>query len=283
MSSYELLTAEEWSSDPFCSDFRVRHALGHVLATGVSPDPHVAVGLSVQRALNGAPYTSEDVDMLSPLGRHVEKSLRLSIRLLDAEFANLGLGEALARVGIGVFALDSLKRVVFSNPAGKGLLGDGLRIDARRLLVPARAARALLDERLEEVMRDEFAALAPDPRPIIVEPPRDGDPLILYILPVPAPSLAQQFLTHTRAIVLAIKHERGQPADPALVRDLLGVTLGEARVAALVGSGLPPREAAERLGVSEETIRTTLKRVFSKTGVSRQSELAVLLTKLALR
>ncbi len=38
------------------------------------------------------------------LGRHVEKSLRLSIRLLDAEFAKIGLGEALARIGIGVFA-----------------------------------------------------------------------------------------------------------------------------------------------------------------------------------
>ena len=37
-------------------------------------------------------------------------------------------------------------------------------------------------------------------------------------------------------------------ADPALVRDILGLTLGEARVAALVGSGMAPRAAAEKLG-----------------------------------
>ena len=54
-------------------------------------------------------------------------------------------------------------------------------------------------------------------------------------------------------------------------------------MAALVGSGLAPREAAEKLGITEETARTVLKRVFSKTGVSRQSELVALLTKLALR
>lgn len=47
-----------------------------------------------------------------------------------------------------------------------------------------------------------------------------------------------------------------------------------------MGAGLPPREAASRLGITEETARTTLKRVFAKTGVSRQSELAVLLSRL---
>jgi len=67
------------------------------------------------------------------------------------------------------------------------------------------------------------------------------------------------------------------------VRDVLGLTLGEARVAALVGFGLPPREAASRLGIAEETARNVLKRVFSKVGVSRQSELVGLLTKLVLR
>jgi DNA-binding CsgD family transcriptional regulator len=70
-------------------------------------------------------------------------------------------------------------------------------------------------------------------------------------------------------------------ADPTLVRDVLGVTLGEARIASLIGSGLSPKEAAEKLGITEETARSVLKRVFSKVGVSRQSELAVLIARLS--
>jgi DNA-binding CsgD family transcriptional regulator len=66
------------------------------------------------------------------------------------------------------------------------------------------------------------------------------------------------------------------------VRDLFGLALGEARVAALVGSGLSPREAAGRLGISEETARTALKHVFAKAGVSRQNELAALLGRLVM-
>jgi DNA-binding CsgD family transcriptional regulator len=81
----------------------------------------------------------------------------------------------------------------------------------------------------------------------------------------------------------AADRSRGRlPPDPSLVRDLLSLTLGEARIASLIGSGLPPREAAEKLGIAEETARTVLKRVFAKVGVSRQSELAALMTKLVL-
>jgi DNA-binding CsgD family transcriptional regulator len=89
-------------------------------------------------------------------------------------------------------------------------------------------------------------------------------------------------MADARSVVLLIPVNTTEP-DPALIRDLLDLTLGEAKIASLVGSGVPPREAAERLGIAEETARTVLKRVFAKTGVSRQSELAGLITRLVLR
>jgi PAS domain S-box-containing protein len=72
-------------------------------------------------------------------------------------------------------------------------------------------------------------------------------------------------------------------SDLDLVRSLFGLAPAEARVATLIGAGLSPRQAAAKLGISEENARTTLKRVFAKVGVSRQSELAILLAKLTLR
>jgi hypothetical protein len=49
------------------------------------------------------------------------------------------------------------------------------------------------------------------------------------------------------------------------------------------GIGAAPREAAASLGLTEETVRTVLKRVFAKTGVSRQAELAALVGRIGLR
>jgi DNA-binding CsgD family transcriptional regulator len=109
-------------------------------------------------------------------------------------------------------------------------------------------------------------------------------PLTLYVLPVTEGSAASHdMLRRARAIVLMIDSSGDASPDPALVRDILGLTLGEARVAALVGSGLAPKAAAARLGIAESTARTVLKRVFAKAGVSRQSELVALFGKRSLR
>jgi DNA-binding CsgD family transcriptional regulator len=222
--------------------------------------------------------------MLGRIGRHIEKSLRLSIRLLDAELSNVGLGEALARVGVGVFALDSLGRIVFSNPAEQQLLGDQLQLVQNRLRIGAGAAREAIDEAIANTLRGDLRDLIAAPKPILVQTVGSNRRLVVYLLPVALRTgPAAQFLTHTRAIVLAIEQRLDEPADPAIVRDVLGLTLGEARIAALVGAGLPPKEAAERLGIAEDTARNVLKRVFSKVGVSRQSELVALLAKLVLR
>jgi DNA-binding CsgD family transcriptional regulator len=86
-----------------------------------------------------------------------------------------------------------------------------------------------------------------------------------------------------KAAVVVLSSRASDPPDPSLVRDLLGVTLSEARLAALVGSGATPRDAAIQLGVAEETARSALKRVFEKTGITRQSQLAGLLGRLVMR
>jgi DNA-binding CsgD family transcriptional regulator len=202
---------------------------------------------------------------------------------LDAELTNVGLGDALARVGVGVFTLDGLGRVVFSNAAGDLLIGTDINIDGGRLRVGFGDARREFDDQLYTVLRAERIDLRDAQKPILIERTQTHGRLVVYLIPTAENMAAtDHFLTSTRAIVLAIESKASEPPDPTIVRDILGLTLGEARIAAIVGSGIQPREAANRLGISEETARNVLKRVFAKVGVSRQSELVALLTKLVL-
>jgi DNA-binding CsgD family transcriptional regulator len=60
---------------------------------------------------------------------------------------------------------------------------------------------------------------------------------------------------------------------------LLGLTPAESKAATLVGSGMSPKEAALALGNTEATLRFTLKQVYSKLNIARQSELAGLVTR----
>jgi DNA-binding CsgD family transcriptional regulator len=163
------------------------------------------------------------------------------------------------------------------------LLGNGLALVKGHLLVHDALERSALDTMIQRTTHSSSATTTGDAqKPILIHRREGKRPLALYVLPAGLSHPATQFLAHACAIILAIDPAAGEPADPALVRDVLGLTLGEARMAALVGSGLPPREAAEKLGIAEETARAVLKKVFSKVGVSRQSELVALLNRMVL-
>jgi len=54
------------------------------------------------------------------------------------------------------------------------------------------------------------------------------------------------------------------------IMDGYGLTQAESKVALAASSGLGVPETASRLGVSPNTIKTHLRRVFAKTGTSRQ-------------
>ena len=55
------------------------------------------------------------------------------------------------------------------------------------------------------------------------------------------------------------------------------LTGGELRVLLALAQGLGAKEAADMLGISEPTVRTHLKHIFSKTDTPRQSDLLRLL------
>ncbi|MEQ1770014.1 MAG: hypothetical protein ABL879_09255 [Devosia sp.] len=70
----------------------------------------------------------------------------------------------------------------------------------------------------------------------------------------------------------------GQHADAGL--RARGLTPAEARLAVAVGRGRPVRDAAVHLNITENTARSTLKLVYGKLGISKQSELGHLVARL---
>jgi DNA-binding CsgD family transcriptional regulator/ketosteroid isomerase-like protein len=63
----------------------------------------------------------------------------------------------------------------------------------------------------------------------------------------------------------------------ALAQDIYGLTAAQAQVAQLLAQGHDPSLAAEKLGISINTVRTHVRRMFDKTGARSQSALVGLL------
>lgn len=214
-------------------------------SANVAPDPRIYAVISVQRHFDEPRFTEEEVRLVAALGRHVEQSLRLSMRMIDAELTRDRLIDALSAMSTGVFGLDSLGRITIVDEAGRALIDRGPAIVDRRLIPQYRTNRDDFASALALALGDMGATC---PKSVIVGNREDGGPpLVRYFLPVAgADVFTDGMLAKTRVLVLAVEVGHNDPIDPTILRDLMGLTLNEARVAALVGSGLPPRTVAGR-------------------------------------
>ena len=73
--------------------------------------------------------------------------------------------------------------------------------------------------------------------------------------------------------MVVVDPDRGYEVDEDRVGRFYGLTAAEARLTTFLARGRRLDEAAEDLGITYETARTHLKRIFNKTGAGRQTEL----------
>ena len=273
----DVATPNEINNHPFFTQFRAKYGLGSILASAIMPHPKVSVGLSVQGVRGKKPFSDNDIKSLERFLPHIEKALTLSIRIIDAELGQLALMKALSQLSCGIFLLSNSLKVIHQNEAAKKLLGGELQLNENTLHVIGKQKDVFIRSCQKCSLLTDTSNTEYNSNPIIIRSPNKKS-IILYIMPVYPRSFSDVLFASVQLLILAIEHSKSEPINPPLIRDLLGLTLAEARLASLIGSGQSPRTAADNLNISESTARTVLKRIFSKTGVSRQSELAALLS-----
>ena len=116
-------------------------------------------------------------------------------------------------------------------------------------------------------------------RSVPVPAAEDSPPMVIHLVPIRG--VAHDMFSRASLILIVTKVVRSSTFSADLLTGLFVLTASESKIALLIGSGHSPRIAAKILEISEETARTALKRVYSKVGVHRQSELVSLLAKRA--
>lgn len=273
--------AEEKSRDPFIRDFFGRHGLDN-LAACFDTDPVDGTGLSFSAprdAARGA-FEGGELERLRLLGPHATRAFKLTAILLEARREAGDLAAALGRMRAGFVALDGRGQIRSVNPAAEALTAGYL------ILRPAREPEAA-----EPADRGRFGRFLAEHLPgpglprqtsILLRRKGGGRPLFVEALPLHGADAYRALTGSREGGVILLVRDLLAPAARAIepLLEPLGLTAAEARVAALVGGGASPREAAATLSVGESTVRTQLKAIYAKLGIHRQSELAVLVTRL---
>jgi DNA-binding CsgD family transcriptional regulator len=264
----ELRTTETYND--CLSRFDIEHGL-FALAENSGP---LSGSVSLFRSSRSGPFQTAEVETLSFLAPHLHRAFRLSRQFSDLKARATGIEEALNMVSAGVVLLGARGEIILMNRAASALI-----LEKNGLLVTREGLRAELpSESTLLVGAIEQALLTSNGRGLsvggIVLVSRRRQPHLQLLV---SPVHMAMGLSKTSAVVfIDAPRSRRRPAE-AVLRTIYGFTPAECRVALLLSDGQPPQEIARLIGVTNHTVRSQIKSIFSKTGVRRQAELVRLL------
>jgi len=272
----DMMGEDEWLGCEFNHDF-LRHLMvsdsRRIMGVNITTRAGTVSRLRLHRTLDLPPFTGEEKDRLAVLVPHIKQAMTLAAQVNRNESEREIYEEGLDRLNIGVIVLDERRQLLRANPVACHMLNgnDGVRLVERQLegYTPAdtRDLGRLLDSAHEY-------------------------PGTVTAMSLSRPLGRRKLAAVVRSIPLVEESEaRAQPAYAVFLRDpdaltiaaqdiarqLFDFTPAEANLAIELVNGLSLDDAGEKLGIRRNTVRAHLRAIFSKAGVTRQSELVRIL------
>lgn len=191
----------------------------------------------------------------------------------EAETAHRFGFEALNALSVGVVVVDVRGFVAFANAKGAALLG-------RRSIFRSAAPLALCDAASHDALRRALlAARARVSGALRLRDRTARAAISAVVAPLASPELSSAFSPSPILLAMNELFPAGAIPSPWLAQ-LFGLTPAESSVANWLVTGRPIEEYAHERGVSVATVRSQIKSVLAKSGMSRQVQLVAALARL---
>jgi DNA-binding CsgD family transcriptional regulator len=274
------------------NDFMRPNGEAHQCGVTLSGISGMSGGIGMLRAEAQGEFGQDTIGLLAVLAPHVKRAFGMHRMLSALRSENADLRCSIESVGLAMVSVDGEGRVIRLTEPARRLLEarDGLEMVEGRLvasvakeavglngLIVGAAAtgsgggtvRTLRVERGSSPQATgQWSAHAGGAMLVSRRLPKR--PLQVVVSPFRS---AEMLVEERPAAMVFVNDPNAQPASRAVVmRELYGLSPTEGRLVDLLVSGVDVAEIAERLLISQQTVRFYLKSIFKKMGARRQSE-----------
>src|SRR5690625_244571 len=272
----ELMSREQYQSTEIYREYLYPERLHYLLVHEVYSDENLCIRIAADRRLEQGPYGEVDKHLLAQLSPHLIEAARLRLRLQDQQARIEMLESSLSNMGVGVLSLGTTGEVLEGNEQAQRLLQQHGQLKVRNQRLCIEAARG---RRLRDVLNDFLKQTGGEPPEAVnihVEGLGNAADLQLVVKPLCKTSVGAVAGTVAKVFINEVGARR-PGLDPSRLQEMFSLTDREADLAVLVAEGCSPPEAAERLGVSINTVKTHLRGIYDKLGVRRLAKVATIL------
>jgi DNA-binding CsgD family transcriptional regulator/PAS domain-containing protein len=255
--------------------------IAHTALVALAAKGEFMTALNLCRSARQGPLDTDGRGLIEQIVPHICRSIRLGLRVDGYSALQRAEFHVLDRLSAGVILLDGRARILYANAAARALGSDEGPLRLRNATIAAQSPSH--SQRLGALVR--MALLGAPEGSMSVPRPGDGSLLTILVSSVRGRDVGRfaDLGMPDAGVLLFIVDPAHRAGIPLVwIMDAYGLTQAEARVALVAASGATIPEAAYRLNVSPNTVKTHLRKVFAKTGTHRQTELARLMASIGL-
>jgi DNA-binding CsgD family transcriptional regulator/PAS domain-containing protein len=235
---------------------------------------------SVARSDVQSRFTENDLRQMEQLSPHICRALLISDALDLQSIMATRLAETVDHLSTGILLTEESGRITYMNGSAEAILKDGNALKSRDGHLVA--ARPQVRDALSRALQESTAGRAPatSGQHAIPLPDDEGSGLIANVLPLQWRDGRNPLAALPGAAAVIIQDPaEGAPPPVEAIGLLYGLTAAERNVLEHVAASHTPQETADRLGVSVNTIKTHLQKIFAKTSTARQADLVRLVAR----
>jgi len=241
-------------------------------------------GVTLNRSERAGPFSNDQLAALQVLVPHFRNVLQIVNAMGSLALLQQSLAATLDRLSDGVVLADKQGKVLHLNRAAERMLSsnDGLSIRGGRLSAQILEEQHLLYRLIGQAASNQGTDSLERGGTCAISRPSGAPAWVALATPCDnAVALGIAPASPTCIVLIRDRSRRDESGSSQLQR-LYGLTNQELKVAIRIAEGHGISEVAKELGLSSLTVRNHLQRVFAKTGVTRQAELARLVANLAI-
>ncbi|MDE2806737.1 MAG: LuxR C-terminal-related transcriptional regulator [Gemmatimonadota bacterium] len=269
----DLYTDEEKKTSPVYNEFRRVTRSQDGLFVVLDGSDGCRVLWSIADSTEPEGWDSGQIKIIKRLAPHIRQFARVRRVLADAGALGASLTEMLDNTRSGIIHLGRRGEILAANDRARELLLKGDGLDDRDGMLTVGTADEMVE--LERLLGRALPPYGVPGEGGSMKITRRWTPAPLVLEVHPARGVDADYRTwEVAAIVLVVDPLSRARIDPASVATVLDLTPTETRVAIALAAGQPVTDIARALGRAESTVRTHLKRIYRKLGISKQTELA---------
>lgn len=269
LAEADFLTPDEHKHHPHYREFACPWDIPFICLTVLERTENLLIGLSVVRSERDGHINSEQRRAFASIAPHVRAAVRTQMALENKGPALLA--GALEALSIAAFVCDGTGSVRAMTPSAEALAGDGrtLRLKQGRLQAQSHEATRALENAIGAATKGLVRPAHPVMKTVLIR--SEQAPLVLEVVSLPRREC--EFGFPVRALVVVRGPRNTQARKMAILQTAYRLTPAEVEIALQIADGRTAEAIAASRGVAIGTVRSQLKAIFPKLGVTRQLEL----------